>query len=446
MEHLLMLSTFDFSYKNRLMKLEDFPEHINNHQDLMKVMDYNNRYDGIIDKSFLYWALQNKISYGVILWFVKEFSQQTDPKILCGINTLFFPYTLYFDESGNCTKFRLKDDNGKLNSDWRNDFVLAGVAYEGNNPPIDIETLFASLKLQKTVTDVKLKHIADYNGEDVNRLLDIIKSQKLHIVLSTLTENKIYLHWSILSLLYYALVDIVDSVLDIADKYENACVKDVLYKYVKLDLEFFLRFLSQNNYPNIDKEKIYTFCEDFIDWIDARSPDSFCDYLKLKLLRKGFVDAQKQNELIFITDNIDKLLIDNFVPLYALRLSDFPNSTIYFDHCGIVEENISKYASFYAETKDTQYDFLVSSENKWIQLSDFISGLFAALFAFLNANDKTVIKNTIENLETLQTNNLKLLVRLINISREHNLYFDHMTCSLGQMDKFQYLIRLVSET
>lgn len=58
------------------------------------------------------------------------------------------------------------------------DFVLSGIAFEGDSDPIRIEELFRKFELQKNITDVKLKHIANYNGEDSERFVDILKSTR----------------------------------------------------------------------------------------------------------------------------------------------------------------------------------------------------------------------------------------------------------------------------
>ena len=118
-----------------------------------------------------------------------------------------------------------------MNVDWRNDFVLAGVAYEGDTLPFNIDELFASFKLQKTVTDAKLGNIAKYKGNDVNRFVDILKSPKVTLFLNALWNSNTYIHWSTQSLLYFALVDIVDSMMDIP--YMLNEMKNVLYKQGK---------------------------------------------------------------------------------------------------------------------------------------------------------------------------------------------------------------------
>lgn len=433
-----MLFQYEFSFVARALLREALPENIDLYADLEKIANYNDIKHGIIDNDFIEWALKNRVSYDSILWFVKDFSQQNDRNLLWFIDACFCPYIVYCDESSNCVKFRFKDDTGKLNVDWRNDFVLAGIVYDSNITPFNIDDLFASLNLQKTVKDAKLKNIADFNGSDPNRLIEILKSPRLKIVLQMLNDNDIYIHWSTQSLLYYALVDIVDSVLDIPFMHDE--IKNVLYKYAKKDLEYFLKFLAQFNYPNIKKENIYNFCSEFVNWIVSLVANTPEEDLLLELLRQGIKSAQDKQDLIFLTDNTNKLLIENFVPMYALRLANFPSGTVYFDKCSIVEENIDTFADVFCDGFKPKYDFLKSHDNKWIQLSDFISGLIAALLAFINNNEIIDIEKFLDVLDSVQKENIKLLTLLIEKSREKNIYFDHMSRNYEQGEKLSHIL------
>ena len=433
-----MLLEYEFSFANRPLFAQDFPDHITDRTSLLQIAEYNNRHQGIIDKAFLKWALQNNISYEAVLWFVKDFSEQIDQELLWLINAYFCPYTIYCDESSNAIKFRFKDETGKLNVDWRNDFVLAGIAYEGDTPPFDIDELFASFKLQKTVKDAKLGNIAKCNGADVNRFIDILKSKKVNMFLNALWNSNTYIHWSTQSLLYFALVDIVDSVMDIP--YMLNEIKNVLYKYVRLDLDYFLEFLARYSYPNIKKEKVEDFCKEFISWIESIEPLSHEDEFCLEFLRQGAKSSRKSGDLTFLTENRDNLLIENFVPIYASRLGEFPSSTIHFDMCGIVEENIDGLANVFCDIKKPTYDFLISTDNRWIQICDFVSGIIAALLAFINENDIEEIDTSIKSFDETQKQNLKLLTQLIRRSSTKNKYFDHMSSNYEQGRRIRYLI------
>ena len=435
-----MLLEYKFSFGNYPLHPQDFPDNITDRASLLQIAEYNNRHHGVIDNNFLKWALQNNITYEAVIWFIKDFSRQTDKELLQLIDAYFCPYTIYCDESSNAIKFRFKDETGKLNVDWRNDFVLAGIAYEGDTPLFDIDELFASFKLQKTVTDAKLGNIAKYNGADVNRFAEILKSKKVNLFLNILWNSNTYIHWSTQSLLYFALVDIVDSVMNIP--FMSNEIKNVLYKYVRLDLECFLEFLAKYSYPNIKPENVEDFCEEFISWIESIAPSSPQDDICLEFLRQGAKSSKKSGNLIFLTENRDNLLIENFVPIYASRLGEFPNSTIHFDKCGIAEDNIDGLANIFCDIKKPVYDFLVSTDNKWIQICDFVSGIIAALLAFINENDIDEIDIRIKSFDETQKHNLKLLTQLIRRSSTKNKYFDHMSCNYEQGERLRYLISI----
>ena len=96
-----MLLEYEFSFGNRPLFAQDFPDHITDRTRLLQIAEYNNCHHGIIDNAFLKWALQNNISYEAVLWFVKDFSEQIDQELLWLINAYFCPYTIYCDESSN---------------------------------------------------------------------------------------------------------------------------------------------------------------------------------------------------------------------------------------------------------------------------------------------------------------------------------------------------------
>ena len=133
---------------NRPLTITDFPEFANENEgvqyELTQVARYNNVHKGIIDAEFIQWALDNSISYRVVRWFVADFSGVDDEKIICFLDGVFNHYTMYYDESNNCLKFKFKDENGDLNVDYTEDYVLAGVAFEGTEPPVDIDAVFSS--------------------------------------------------------------------------------------------------------------------------------------------------------------------------------------------------------------------------------------------------------------------------------------------------------------
>lgn len=436
---LSFLTSQDFTFENAPLYFENIPDELKQSEDVKKIANYNNCNKGIITNDFLIWALKTGISYKAISWFIKDFSGQRDQELFWIIDSFFKCYTIYLDESSNCVKFRFKDIKGNTNVKWYNDFVLSGIAFEGDSDPIRIEDLFEKFELQKNITDVKLKHIANYNGEDRERFVDILESKKVSILLETLLQsNQIYMHWATQNLLYYSLVDIVDSVLELPLIHDE--VKNILYNYALKDQARLLGLLAKYDYPNIKEDKISSFCEQFICWTESLIPQNTEEYFALELLRQGTKTSRRTNHLLFLQDNTDKLLIENFVPIYAMRAAAFPNSNIHFDKCGIVESNIQTYLNIYCVNKIPNYDFLNSKNNRWIQLSDMVSGINGALMAYVNLHDIRSIHERLKGFDKTQNRNLEMFMKLRVKSSKKNKYFDNMSKNLQQIERIQFLM------
>ena len=434
---LTLLTVENITFGNRPIFFNDIPNDLKGDDDVIKIVKYNNQHGGVITDDFFIWALENNLSYESVQWFINVFSHQNKEEINSIIDAFFKKYRIYFDESSNCVKFRFKDESGKTNVNWFNDFVLAGVVYDKNKGKFDIESLFEKFQIQKNIVDVKLKHLSNYNGEDNNRFLDILKSKKISILLQSLLQSdSICIHWSTQNLLYFSLADIVDTVFDIPFYLNEA--KNVLYKFALEDPNL-LEILARYQYPNIKSNQIEMFCQDFINWIESLEPYNPEEDFLLELLKQGTKSVKRSKNMILLQNNTDRLLIDNFVPIYAMRLSNFPNSEIYFDQCGIVEENIEKVKDVFCTNKTPVYDFLNSKDSKWIQLSDIISGIIGAFMAYINTNDLSQIKKNMEDFDATQSMNLKLFMELKLKSAKQNKFIDHMSIDFNQIERIKYI-------
>lgn len=432
------LTLSDFSFCNPPLFLEDIPEKLQNLDDINKIMNYNNINKGIITNDFLLWALENDISYDAVSWFIKDFSNQDNKELTDVIDALFNYYTIFFDESNNCVKFRFKDIEGNTNAKWYNDFVLSGIVLERDAEPFDVAELFDKFNLQNNISDVKLKHLASFNGEDRDRFVEILKSNKISVLLDTLLQSDgVYIHWMTENLLYYSLVDIVDSVLEIPFMSDD--VKNILYNHAVKDGGVLLNILAQYDYPNIKEDKVSDFCNQIISWIDCLEPQNPGEDFAFELLRQGINTSRKANNLLFLQGNTDKLLIENFVPMYAMRIATFPNSDLYFDKCGIVEDNIDTRTQVFGRSKLPNYEFVDSKNNRWIQLSDMVSGIHGALMAYVNTHDIAEINKDLQNFDEIQKHNLKTFFLLKKKSSQKNRFFDNMSKNIQQIKRIQFL-------
>lgn len=245
---------------------------------------------------------------------MKEIDININRKYLKGI----FPeadfdkvYSFYYDETNNFKKFYVRESD--FNFPFSSNFILGGLVFEEIQP--NLTELFTGLKLQKSVRDVKLKHLAKGN------FLACLKSQKLNYFLKYLRDNKISIHFTWVNLLYWSITDIVDSAIansEIAMKvgrWMGDKVKSDLYKLAKIEIDAVIELFHKYQYPNIKKESIILFIEEltslFYDYIDT---EEF--HFGLESLRQVLKEATENQSLPFLENEEDYILLKDFSQFY----------------------------------------------------------------------------------------------------------------------------------
>ena len=169
--------------------------------------------------------------------------------------------TFYYDESNNVRKLWLNTND--FNAPVDSDFVLGGVMHFGDKPSADVDALKRELRLQKSAKEIKFKHISR-----AKTFLECLNEDKVLRFLQWLDDSDLYIHYSNVNNLYYAIVDIVDSIEEPGYIPFNFQMKNELYKLVHTHYEDFYKLLIKCNYPNIDIKDIAPFCEHILDYID----------------------------------------------------------------------------------------------------------------------------------------------------------------------------------
>lgn len=322
-------------------------------------------------------------------------------------------YTMYYDETNNPIKIQYEENDTKIDINKLNkNYLLGGVAFKEkiNN----IEELIKLLKFQKSFKEMKLKLICKERKD----LIECLKSEKLNILLNWIDENNIFIHAFIFNNMYDLVVEIIDSIL--ANKkigkeifWDIDAIKSSFYNFILNNWDSFNKLLIKYNYPNIDNVK--SFCNEIINMINNYEIDDF--YLKdlcLELLK----EASREKELVFLTNNEDKELIDSYAQLNYERVIAFPNSMHYFDDITCIKEKMEK--TYVNQTKN--FTFLDSTSDYYIQLSDVIINIIYRYYSFLSKSKEEIIE-TINNLDELSKENLMLIIKLLDKSHNENIKF-----------------------
>ena len=311
--------------------------------------------------------------------------------------------TFYYDESNNVRKLWLNTND--FNAPVDSDFVLGGVMHFGDKPSADVDALKRELRLQKSAKEIKFKHISR-----AKTFLECLNEDKVLRFLQWLDDSDLYIHYSNVNNLYYAIVDIVDSIEEPGYIPFNFQMKNELYKLVHTHYEDFYKLLIKCNYPNIDIKDIAPFCEHILDYIDN---DYFELSFELEVLRQGLKAARKQNELAFLQDNPEKTILDNYSTFYIRPIGLFPFAKHIFDNEYKIEEVFEKYEFYNGDSKVENYCFANSTSNPYIQISDCVVGLLGKYYTYINSLNLLQAQYLFKTISEKQLNTLRLLAKLV---------------------------------
>lgn len=318
--------------------------------------------------------------------------------------------TFYYDESGNCRKFRLTEKGFNNINATKGDFVLAGVAYVGNSFTIDIDGLHKIFNYKEDQNEIKFKHL--YRKS--NNFLSFIGNKRCTDFLKWLDNSGLFIHYSAVNNLFYSLADIVDSLWETNPVDPNSYwnIKSALYDFMVDHHEELLGFLIKHTYPNVGD--VPHFCNEFCELIEEyNNENEYYPGFFLEMLRQMLKTAGKHNKMCFITDNAPYILISEYYLFYLERCELFSNSYHIFDEELAVQDKFSEIQLYDSGRELNNWKFVKSNDNIYIQLSDIVAGLLRKLFMFLDGNSIEKICIMKSTLKEIQVGNFAILWSLI---------------------------------
>jgi len=93
--------------------------------------------------------------------------------------------------------------------------------------------------------------------------------------------------------------------------------------------------------------------------------------------------------------------------------------------------------------KKINIDFIDSKDNEFIQISDVLVGLIGKMYEYLNKNSLIEIENDLNNLNSIQNINIKLLKDIVIKSDKISKMFIHSIEPLTEKKKFEFIISKV---
>lgn len=342
-------------------------------------------------------------------------------------------FTFYYDESNNIRKLHITESG--FNGGTPGNFVLAGIVHRGHSHEGDFPGLLSELKLQKTSLELKLRHIGSGGFEE------ILSSRKLGIFVQWLLDRGIYIHYSNLNVILWSLVDIVDSILcetAVELRPWHMILKSDLYKVLMEDERSFFRAARKYKYPNLTPSGCREFQRDIIEIY--RNNCNVLSQERRRLLEFLLKEMLSLDELPFLVDEMDCVVISNFAPFYFRNTYIFPNSNHIFDAEHSIEGVMSSFVFPADPGKTPNYRFVESRSVNEIQVSDVVAGLLGKYFTFIRDSSDADIARSKNSLNDQQRNNMAALRDLIDKSDFVSNAFFHSVATEDEFRKHLYFM------
>ena len=365
-------------------------------------------------------------------------------KVIHNLQNIDNEYIFYYDETNNIRKLRIKED-GNFNipsKDINKNFVLGGIVYKKDITSLDTTKLKEDLDLDKKIIDMKFKNVSK-KGCD---FLNCMKSEKLTIIFNWILENELNIHFSSLNILYWTIVDILDSTVIHYPNFRYDDInyfKAVLYELVKIDVQTFLKILYKYNYPNIQKHKVNKFLISIKSYVLKNKEKVIDDKKKINehsvLILADILRNSMNKKLDFLHDNQNNEVIDRLAEFYMRPLGLFKNSHHIFDEEDDVIKYFNQFQFLDGDTDVNYFSFEDSKNNIFIQLSDIVIGILGRYSEFINNLELCQIQNIKDSLNPIQKENLIKLFELCRNAELTSKAFVHYATSIINIEKERLL-------
>lgn len=335
-----------------------------------------------------------------------------------GIRRADDKFAFFYDETNNIRKFALTDAG--TNVDEHKNFVLGGIVLRHGQDMPGIDSLRQVLGIQDNAPEIKFKHVASGDFEEA------LASRKMARFLAWLTERQIPIHYSSINIVYWSIVDIIDSI--IASKRFEAFsharreMKNELYRIACLDKPAFLGLMRHHGYPSIQSGKAGAFIVDVDAFLDLHSPKAA--NLAVKMLKEMIHKAKGLTELPFLEEDNADVLIGSFSSFFTMPILLFENATHVFDREIQVEKSLND-QGFKQRAQDIDYRFSDSKADPGIQLADMTVGLIGKYQDFIEKHRLPELLARKKAWSAAQTESFDLLRGLIDYSDDVSNAFIH---------------------
>lgn len=347
----------------------------------------------------------------------------------CGdLPSAFAATTFYYDESGNAHRVVIK--NGKEINLKRDDrfFVLGGILAKQGISTTELRTALGK------EGNAEIKSTSFLKGN----FCQVLRKDNVNRILKLILDRKWLVHYHMVQPLYFACVDIVDSIgFDAANHIE---LKDVLYRALGENSEQSIDLFKKFKYPRIkaaDRQKFLNGVLGIVyDYSEKHGENQWTRMLSKKL-EAGVGDEG----LVFLEgqDLTPHSWIDSYAQFYLQPLYSWPNNDHVFDREDTIEKVLTEMSLTFKGIPWKRWKMVDSNSEPMIQVSDCVVSLLRKYFLFLEIDENEIIRS-INMFDAFQMANFKLLNSILAMSACVSYRLHVQVCCKSLAEKLRKIV------
>lgn len=340
--------------------------------------------------------------------------------------------TFYYDESGNAHRVVVQDGKDLNLKKEDRIFVLGGVLAKHGITSDELRTAMGKDSAAE-IKSAKLLH-GDF--------CQVLRKENTNRILKLILDKKWLVHFHMVQPLYYAYVDIVDSLE--FDAANHIYLKDALYRALEDEFDQTLALFKRVKYPRVKPSDRDMFLKGVLEivgrYVAAHGATPWTRLLFEKLSAK--IKDKGDDGLLFLEgdDLTPHSWIDRYVHFYQTPLYSWPYNDHVLDREDTIETALDKMHFTFRGSTWKRWRMVDSVDEPMVQVSDCIVSILRKYFLLLEMDWADAIK-VIEAFDEYQMANLKLLNFILGLSSTASDRLHVQICCGSLAEKMRWIVR-----
>lgn len=260
--------------------------------------------------------------------------------------------------------------------------------------------------------------------------------ERMTAFLTALYESDVKIHYTHHNNLYYAVTDVIDSLLDESGEsrlYENNIndIKNKLYLLSQDKEKEITSILLKYNYPKVKSSYVHSFYQELLNLLASYPPIAAENQILEPIISK----AQARREYYVYRENSCRVFHKAPIDIATRSIYLYKSSKHIWDKDVFLRKAILDITVFDGKNKIAPFCFSNTGDDFYLLVSKILTDMLRQLFMHINRNEHLPYLSGEKNLTPREKENFMLLVRIMAKTRSKNKELVYTVASMQEQNK-----------